>query len=77
MQADSLVQLGNAKSLRYLGLQVQGPGAFHVTCRTKRLGPAEWLLETERAGETREMRWIRQEKKIEDLGAAAGFCIED
>jgi hypothetical protein len=59
MQVDSLVKLENVKSLRYLAMRVQGPGVFHVTCRSKRLGPVEWLLETERTGETMEMRWSR------------------
>jgi len=70
MQIDSLVLLENAKSLRYLALGVQGPGAFHVTCRSKRLGPAEWLLEAERAGETREMRWTRRTTTEKDLSTA-------
>jgi len=74
MQVESLVQLENAKSLRYLALQVQGPGAFHVTCRSKRLGPVEWLLEAERAGETMETRWTRREK-AKDLGTAVSHEV--
>lgn len=71
MQVDSLVQLENAKSLRYLAMQVQGPGAFHVTCRSKRLGPFEWLLEAERTGETKEVRWSRGK----DLGVATAVSV--
>jgi hypothetical protein len=73
MQIDSLVQLEMAKSLRYLALQVQGPGAFHVTCRSKRLGPVEWLVEAERAGETVERRWTR--KRTKDLGTSIGVTL--
>ena len=74
MQIDSLVLLESATSLRYLALQVQGPGAFHVTCRSKRLGPVEWLLEAERAGETIETRWTRREK-AKDLGTAVSVEV--
>ena len=73
MQVKSLVQLENAKSLYYL--QVRSTGKICVTCKSKRLGPAEWLPEAEGAGEMMEMRWTRRMMAAKALSTTASVEV--